>query len=332
MSHPRDRRLPAAFHYLGLVGAALLLAAACAPGDSATAGVAGAEANPSPPAERYPSRSWMARLAPPVIGDAVPIPCFDANRDLHLDGEDSPALLGLDIVLVNEKGCLPPMARREWFAANSPVCNAAAPRAALIVAVGGGGTDLLDTNEGVSAGLIAIVNGIRAYAASARVTAGVLLTTSAIKAADMPQTRLEEWLAHDLARRLDAAPCLRVALAGHSHGAVVITSVLARLEDRYSDRLYGVLLDRSLLYYDRAAAEFPSAAAILNVFQTNEGWHGEPLITANVTNLDMSSATAPREPRDGPEPIVGVAHSTLDDAPAVQSAVVSHVVAWLLGQ
>jgi pimeloyl-ACP methyl ester carboxylesterase len=274
----------------------------------------------------------MAQLDPPVIGDAVPIACFDANRDLHLDADDSPHLFGLDIVLVKKDGCLPPLARREWFTTESPVCGVASQRAALIVAVGGGGTDLLDTNEGVSAGLIEIVNGLRAYTASAGVHAGVLLTTSAIKGADMPQTRLEQWLTHDLGRRLDAAPCLRVVLAGHSHGAVVITTVLAALENTYADRVYGVLLDRSLLYYDHEATAFPQQALVLNVFQTNEGWHGESLDSPNVINLDMSGSTAPREPREGPEPIMAVAHSTLDDSLAVQSAIVSHVAAWLLAE
>ena len=120
-----------------------------------------------------------------------------------------------------------------------------------------------------------------------------------------------------------------MVIVGHSHGAVVVTSVLAALEAAYEDRVFGVLLDRSLLYYDHEAAEFPVRAAVLNVFQTNEGWHGEALLTTNVINIDASSEVAPQEPRDGPLPIVAVRHSTLDDAAGVQRIVVDHVMTWL---
>jgi hypothetical protein len=200
----------------------------------------------------------------------------------------------------------------------------------LIVAVAGGGSDLLDTNEGVSAGLIDIVNGIRVGAGSAGVQTAVVITTAAIKDADLPQTRMEEWLVAQLREALSRTPCLHAVIIGHSHGAVVTTTVLARLEGAFGDRLYGVLLDRSLLYYDHAASEMPVRAAVLNVFQTNEGWHGDKVDTPNVVNLDASNERAPREPRQAPVPLVAVAHSTLDDAAGVREAVVQQAVAWLL--
>ena len=314
--------------------------AACTSGDAASP-VRGVHAIPSPnsipvavvPATPvYSPGSWMAKLDPPMRGTALAIGCLDRNADGRLNGSDAAELEGLDIPLVRGEACTLLGLRREWFVADQDpplTCEAAAPAPLLVVAIGGGGTQLLDRDQGVSVGLIDIVNGLRAEAAGAGVSSGVILMTSAIEPADLPQTRMEEWLAADLRRRFDATPCLRVVLMGHSHGAVVITSVMAALEDRYGDRMYGVLLDRSLLYYDRTATEFPQRAALLNVYQLNEGWHGDWIDAPNVTNFDASGEVAPRDPRDGPLPIVPVSHPTLDDASGVQRQVVEEAMTWL---
>ena len=310
---------------------AVVIAVGCG-GDGAnpTGKVVGAFAVPTV-VEPYPPESWMAKIQPSARGSAIDLTCLDANGDRRLSGADAADLAGLDIPIASGGPCLPPGTRREWFAEDVGATTCAAPdsRELLLVVIGGGGTDLFDREQGVSAGLIDIANGVRAGAVETGVSASVTLTTAAIDAADLPQMRMEQWLAHDLQRRLAVAPCLRAVIVGHSHGAVVVTSVLAALEAAYEDRVFGVLLDRSLLYYDHEAAELPVRAAVLNVFQTNEGWHGEALLTTNVINIDASSEVAPQEPRDGPLPIVAVRHSTLDDAAGVQRIVVDHVMTWL---
>ncbi len=331
---------------LQLALACLLLVGACAAGCSTSNAassphgiVKGAFAIPSPdsapavaPAPAYPPASWMAKIQPPMSGSAISIGCLDRNADGRVNSADAPELQAVDIALVRGDACLLLGQRREWFVADADLpltCAAAVPAPLLIVAIAGGGTQLLDRDEGVSVGLIDIVNGVRAQAAAPGVTSGVILMTSAIESADLPQTRMEQWLAADLERRLGATRCLRVVLIGHSHGAVVVTSVMAALEDRYGGRMYGVLLDRSLLYYDRLAMELPQRPALLNVIQRNEGWHGEPIDAPNAINIDASVEVAPREPRDGLLPIVPVAHSTLDDAIGVQRQVVNAIGAWL---
>ena len=339
----RRAELEARVGFVRLALATLLVvaaaAAACATSDAAGPVqdvVSGAYAVPSeisaPPSPVYPRDSWMAKLQPPASGRAIGIGCLDSNADSRVNGDDSVELQGLDIPLVRGDSCALLGQRREWFVADGdipPTCEPASPAPLLIVAIGGGGTQLLDRNEGVSVGLIDIVNGIRTQATAGAVKTGVVLLTSAIESADLPQTRMEQWLAADLRRRLEATPCLRVVLIGHSHGAVVATTVMAALEDRYGGRMYGVLLDRSLLYYDRQATELPRRAVVLNIFQLNEGWHGEPINTPNAINLDASSEVAPREPRDGPLPVIAVAHSTLDDSTGVQREIVDRVEDWL---
>jgi hypothetical protein len=322
-----------------------LAAVAVACGTSNAAGpaqgvVEGAQAIPSPSVvavpppqmPAYPPGSWMAKLQPPIEGSAIAIGCLDRNADGRLDGADGAEFQGLDIPLRRAEGCTPLGRRREWFVADGELpmaCTAGGPAPLLVIAIAGGGTQLLDRDQGVSVGLIDIVNGVRTRAAAGGVPSGVILMTSAIQWADSPQRRMEEWLVADLRRRLDATSCLRVVLMGHSHGAVVVTSVMAALEGRYGDRMYGVLLDRSLLYYDRPVFDVPVRAALLNVFQLNEGWHGEPIASPNVINLDASAEVAPRDPREGPLPIVPVAHSTLDDSTGVQVQVVDEVAKWL---
>lgn len=312
----------------GLVMGGLLLWVAGCAGDSA-AGPA-TQTTTAKTAD-YPADSWMAALDPPLSGEALPLACLDVNGDQHLDRADSADLGDLDIRFVNPNACLPPFDRREWFVGESEPASCDDPdaRLVLVVAVGGGGTDLLDRNQGVSAGLIDIVNAIRRQGDDMGLVTSVILATAAIDAADSPQARMEEWVAADLARRLTATPCLRVIVIGHSHGAVVVTTVAARLELEYGERVFGVLLDRSLLYYDHMTDELPVIAPILNVFQENDGWHGEALASPNAVDLDVSGEQAPREPREGPLPIVQVAHSTLDDSPAVQQVILDRVGEWL---
>ena len=69
-------------------------------------------------------------------------------------------------------------------------------------------------------------------------------------------------------------------------------------------------------------------APLLNVYQLNEGWHGEPLPFANVTNIDASAETAPIAPSDGGGPTTHVTHKTLDDSPAAQHLIADAIMHW----
>jgi hypothetical protein len=120
-----------------------------------------------------------------------------------------------------------------------------------------------------------------------------------------------------------------MVLIGHSHGGVTVTSIASALEDEFGDRMLGVLVDRSNILYDRAAGEIPDVTRIINVFQTNEGWHGEPLRQPNVTDIDASDATAPIAPHDGGGGAGIVTHRSLDDSPAVQARIMEEILAWL---
>jgi pimeloyl-ACP methyl ester carboxylesterase len=194
--------------------------------------------------------------------------------------------------------------------------------------VGGGGTDLLDLTLGESIGLVVMANGIIERVLDRGGGAQVVLASAALFGNDRSQTLMEEYLTLDIARRLDALPCLQAVVLGHGHGGVTVTSVLAALDGNYGDRIAGVAVDRTTMLYDRPAREVPERATLFNVFQQDEGWHGEPIDQPNVVNMDRSGAMAPIAPSEGGGGPAPADHKTLDDAPEVQREVIDSVLFW----
>jgi len=328
----------------GALAAALLLAAGSAlvivlvfvnsssPG-GATALVPTHTPVPVSPTATPSPREWAAALHASRGAEPILISCLDRNSDGLLDAADSPDLTGVDIPFAPGKACEDAQHRRDFYAgppSDPAAYSCDAPiRPLLIVAVGSAGTNLLDTTSGESPGELQIVAALQDRAADEGVATDTVLAAAAVFGADQPQTRMEQWLAHDLRARLDALPCLRAVIIGHSHGGVTVTSVTSALDGAYAARLYGVMLDRTIALYDRPAAEYPARTPLLNVFQTNEGWHGERLDLSNVTNVDESAAQAPIAPSDGGGGPALVSHKTLDDSPAVQQLIEDAVLAWL---
>jgi hypothetical protein len=90
-----------------------------------------------------------------------------------------------------------------------------------------------------------------------------------------------------------------------------------------------VLIDRTNVLYDRPATEIPSLIPLLNVFQTNEGWHGNVYGSDNIANVDESTERAPIAPSDGGgDGLALVSHKTLDDSLPVQQRIVDAVMTW----
>jgi pimeloyl-ACP methyl ester carboxylesterase len=263
-------------------------------------------------------------------GESALLSCGDTNGDSMLDGADGGRFAGVSVPLNPGGACLAPEAHRDYFAGGPTdyvtfSCDAAR-RPLLIVAIGGGGTELLDPLSGESFALVKIVNALQGATSVRGISSVPVLMTAAVFGADLPQMRMEQWLAADLVRKLDAMPCLRVLLIGHSHGGVTVSAVTAALDAPYGDRLYGILLDRTLALYDHVTHEFPARTRILNVFQTNEGWHGVPLARANILDVDASAEVAPLGPKRGGDVLATVDHTSLDDAAAVHRI----IVGWTL--
>ncbi len=280
--------------------------------------------------------TWTQGLTLRGGGRPALLSCLDRNGDSRLDAADGDAFARLDIPLIAGKACLDPANHADFYQgvpSDVATFNCRAPQPPLlVVAIGSAGTDLLDAASGESPGLLDIVNLLQSRASDAGIATEPVLSAAALFGADMPQTRMEQWIERVLGARLDAMPCLRAVLIGHSHGGVTVTSVTAALDGRYARRMFGVLIDRTTVLYDRPAAEMPWHTPLLNIYQLNEGWHGMPIEQPNVTNIDASEELAPIAPSDGggPGPAL-VSHKTLDDAPAVQQRVEDAVIAWAEG-
>ena len=329
---------------LGLAGGFLIVLASAVvllsilPRSAPTADTvsAGIPTRTPPPATPQPTpvpRTWIDGLAASRSGTATLISCLDTNGDGRLSAADGDDLSGISIPLVAAQSCVNPADHRDLYAGDASdaagyACDA--PNApALIVAIGSAGTDLFDPSAGESLGVLRTVNDLQARASAAGIATAPVLSAPAIFGADEPQTRMEQWLTRDITSRLEAMPCLRAVLIGHSHGGVTVTSVAAALDGTYAGRVFGVLIDRTTALYDREAAEMPFAIPLLNVFQINEGWHGSHIDQPNVTNVDDSAERAPVAPSDGGGGLALVSHKTLDDAPRVQQQIEDAVMAWL---
>jgi len=279
--------------------------------------------------------TWLDGLASaPTDAEPVLLSCLDADGDARLTGSDPGVPPGVDITLDPLAVCTGRGRRAEWYRGEAEdrgryACDGG-PASARIIAVGGGGTDLLDARLGESTGFLPVVNGVQERASAAGIETAVTLTAAAVfHAAANAQQALEEWLIADVRAELESLPCLRVVILGHSHGGATVTQVTSALDGAYGDRMLGVLVDRTIALYDRPVDAWPSRTRILNYFQTNEGWHGVPVDLPNVMNIDESAETAPVPSLGGDGPVGIVDHTTLDDAPATQQRIVDAVMGWL---
>jgi hypothetical protein len=284
------------------------------------------------PAATPTPHTWLDALGALPFGRApMLLTCLDRDANDVLEVADDVTFYGLALQLSPEDACINPIAQADYFDAVAPSdfgCGATHQPVYLVV-IGGGGSNLLDANQGDSMGLTTIVRNLRDRAEAANVRLAFTLSSGAIIGADMAQTSLEDMLTAHIRARLEAVPCARAVIIGHSHGGVTVTSISAALEEQFSERMLGVLVDRSNVLYDRPADEMPSVTRIINVFQTNEGWHGEALKQPNVTDIDASDAIAPIAPHDGGGGTGTVTHRSLDDSPAVQARIVEEILAWL---
>lgn len=302
--------------------------------DTASAGLPSVTPSPVPPEPTPEPHSWVAGLKTSRRGIATQVSCLDLNRDGFVDAADGAEFEGIEIPISDGAGCNDPAHHADYYVGDpsDPAaydCDSpAAP--VLIVAIASAGSDLLDTTEGESLGVLDIVNALQARLTAVGAASVPVLSASAVFGADQPQTRNEEWIEHEVSNRLDDMPCLRAVMIGHSHGGVTVTSVTTELDDGYFGRIYGVLIDRTNVLYDRPATEIPSLIPLLNVYQTNEGWHGNVYGSDNIANVDESTQRAPIAPSDGGgDGLALVSHKTLDDSLPVQQRIADAVMTWL---
>lgn len=288
---------------------------------------------PTPVVEEPLPSTWMEGLDRSRGGQTYLLSCLDEDGDGALTGLDHPLFDGLTLPLDPAKACADPGASADYYigtASDAVAYSCGAPTPPLLIlAVGSAGSDLLDPSAGESMGVLELVNLVQQRAADEQIATLPILTEAAVFGTVLPQVQMEALLAAELRRNLDAMPCLRAIIVGHSHGGATVTAVTAALDAGYADRVLGVIIDRTTVLYDTPDTAYPASIRLLNVFQTNEGWHGVPIDLPNVYNIDQSYERAPVALSDGGGGIARVGHKTLDDSPGVQRLIADAVMYWL---
>jgi pimeloyl-ACP methyl ester carboxylesterase len=288
---------------------------------------------PTPIVEEPLPSTWMEGLDRSRGGETFLLSCLDEDADGALTGLDHALFDGLVLPLDAGKACDAPGASADYYAgaaSDRVAYSCGAPKSPLlIVAVGSAGSDLLDPTAGESMGVLALVNALQQRAADAQIATTPILTQAAVFGTVLPQVQMEALLAAEIRRHLEAMPCLRAVIIGHSHGGATVTAVTAALDAAYASRVLGVIIDRTTVLYDTPDTAYPAATRILNVFQTNEGWHGVPIDLPNVYNIDQSYERAPVALSDGGGGLADVGHKTLDDSAGVQRLITDAAMNWL---
>lgn len=257
------------------------------------------------------------------------LPDFNADGDEDVD--DVPFLAGVDIALNSaamSDACRPGADRlpeylvaHDFFSGAEVACG---EPALLVLGIAGGVDDLKDGDQ--AAGVRDIVDALVEEADDEDMDTIGIVAGSAFYGAENAHTAMEDWLTNAVRVHLDRYPCLRVVLVGFSHGGVTAEVVAGRLEAQYPQRIAAtVVLDRVEEFYNGDVATLPVASPLINVFQRNDGFAGDPVDGANVENIDASAEEAPRDGHDG-GPMEPIRHVTLDNAESVRERIVHEVM------
>ena len=197
-------------------------------------------------------------------------------------------------------------------------------RAVLILGIGGGVTNLRQND---AAGVKKVIGDATSAFEEKGVRTVTVLSGQALISGAAANSAMELWVAHATQVMLDAYPCLRVVMIGHSHGAIVADVAAAKLEAGYADRFVEVVnLDRVEPLYAGDTQTWPSRIRIFNVHESNDpGLSGAARDAQNVENWDATGEKAP-ENGDKGGALKPVDHTTIDNSESVRKRIVDDVV------
>ena len=252
----------------------------------------------------------------------------DFNGDGRHDTADAAFLRGVDIPLdgAGEKiACAHknPNVGPEWAVVSPGTRDLTCARpAVLILGVGGGVTNLKQND---AAGVRQTIEDLATAFHHRNVQTLTVLSGQAVNSASSPDPAMETWDSHATQVFLDAYPCLRLAIVGHSHGAITGDIVAWKLEGAYGDRIIEVVnIDRVEALYGGDTVDWPARVHVLNIYETNDKLHGGAHDAANVTNWDASGQ---RGPNNSP-----VIHTTIDNSSSVRAVIIADILKRWAGQ
>jgi hypothetical protein len=250
-------------------------------------------------------------------GDADPALLPDVTGDGRTDEEDTAIVENLALGLPSGRpvGCdegRGPDA--DWQISEPPELDCLDPEAkgVLLLAMGGGAANLrtLDNAAGARWMVEELSGELDMPKQIASVAPGLNGTAN-------PQPDSEEWTFSVLSQELQARPCMKVMLLGHSHGGALATSVAARLEEAglAEQILLTVLVDRVTELYGGNSTSLPQSSLVFNIYlQPKPGEVvGRAIDQENVENLDASGLLGPERGEEGGD-LTPVTHTTIDNS------------------
>lgn len=265
---------------------------------------------------------------------ADPSKVADFNGDRKHDAQDAAFLKGIDIELDpqrQDEACAKTSGQEpEYLVAHgylepsNVTCNGG-NKPVLLVGVGGGVVNVKDKKG--AAGVRDMIDGVqKAYDDHGVDTIAVIAGPAMVGGANI-HSAMEDWMTHAVKVYLDRYPCLRTVLLGHSHGAVTVDVVAAKLESQYAARIIEVVdVDRVDALYVGDRQSRPVTAHVLNIYETNDGTlKGAPYDMANSDNWDASGEQAPKNGDSG-QPAAPVTHVSIDNSKGVKQHIIDDVI------
>jgi hypothetical protein len=201
----------------------------------------------------------------------------------------------------------------DWQVSEPPALDCqAGDRGLLLLAVGGGAVDLATLHNAAGARWM-----VEEIAAELEVPTQIASVAPGLNGTAEPQPDAEDWTFNYLSRRLESQPCLKLSIVGHSHGGVLATAVVSRLEDvGLGDQvLLTALVDRATNVYFGDTQSIPQASPVFNVWlpAPDQEIAGHEILQPNVENFSAEGLEAPADGEDG-GPAEGVNHTTIDNS------------------
>jgi hypothetical protein len=260
--------------------------------------------------------------------DASPSKLADITGDGKVDESDLKVVRAVDLAVSERPADCGSLKGTDWQITPPGQVDCAAGKGGYIVyGVGGGAVDL--NNDTNAAGVRWMLVEIGKLFDSLKLPHQLISLAPGLVGTANPQPDAETWAATYLSEQLAARPCLRLIMIGHSHGAVNVTAVASRLEQKglANQIVLSALIDRVTYLYGGDTASIPQSSPVFNIFLANGEINvGKTIDQPNVENWNATGQLAPQHGEKG-GPLKPATHTTIDNARAVLDAIVARILA-----
>ncbi len=260
--------------------------------------------------------------------DADPAKLPDITGDGKVDESDLRVVRAANLAVTERPADCGSLKGTDWQITPPAQVDCAAGKGGYIVyGVGGGAVDL--NNDTNAAGVRWMLVEVGKLLDSLKLPHQLISLAPGLVGTANPQPDAETWAATYLSQQLSDQPCLRLIMIGHSHGAVNVTALASRLEQKglAHQIVLSALIDRVTYLYAGDTESLPQSSPVFNIFLANgETYVGKTIGQPNVENWDATGQLAPQHGEKG-GPLKPATHTTIDNSRAVLDAIVARILA-----